>query len=90
MGEVNIDSGQFGLGARSAEFGKDLAPWVNDEAVPVAGPLLIVLADLRSGNDIGLGFDGSSSQQDFPVGITRGWREGRGKGNDLTALAPEG
>ena len=69
-------------------FPDDPPPRVDYEGVAIALPLLIVLAGLRSSNDIALALDSSGTQQQFPVRFScragSHWRGfGRCLGNDV-------
>lgn len=64
--QVDIRDGDAGC-KRVLQPPHHLAPGVDDQAVPVALPLGIVLASLRRGDHVGLGLYRPRPQQNFPV-----------------------
>mmetsp|Transcript_6743 Transcript_6743/g.23031 ORF Transcript_6743/g.23031 Transcript_6743/m.23031 type:complete len:224 (-) Transcript_6743:440-1111(-) len=67
-----------------------LPPGVHGQRVPKGPPLLVVRPNLGGGQHVGLAFHGARAEQQVPVGLARGHREGRGDQDHLGALARQG
>lgn len=80
---IQLDDSNFRSCPLATQFDQRLAPGRDDHAVPVASTLFVVLADLRSSDDIGLGFDGPGPQEDRPVCLARWDGECAGIRNDV-------
>ena len=65
--KINICRRNFWLCAFTTKFCHHLAPWGHDHGMAIANPLLIVFADLSSGYNICLSFNGSCSQKRLPM-----------------------
>ena len=64
------------IGAQHAfafgQAGDDVAPGVDNHAVAVGAPAVVVAAALRGGEQIALVFDGAGAQQQLPMGAAGG------------------
>ena len=63
--------------------GDDVAPRVNNHAVPEGAPSVFMRACLCGGDKVALVFHGAGAQQHFPMGLTCGVGEGGGQHDDV-------
>ncbi len=90
--KVVIDFGgcDFWLVVLVANIGQDHAPGVDNHAVAVAHPFLVVSPYLGRGNDVRLRLNGSRPEECLPMRLSRGDGEGRREGDDIAAKPLQG
>jgi len=86
---IDLGDCKFRLGALVPQVGKHDTPGIDNHAMSVTGSFLVVPSYLCGGNDVGLRFNGSSSEKYFPMSLACRDGKRRRECDDVGSLAFE-
>lgn len=86
---IDLGNCDFRLGALVPQVGEHDTPGIDNHAMSVSNPFIVVSSYLCGGNDVGLRFNGSSSEEYLPMSLSCRDGKSRGERNDVGSLALE-